>query len=118
MKKKQRTVPTKKEAPKPEPKPIHHHRTVFPLRVNFHGWWIRSKKGIIAQLVNAGRDRHDSYLYQLLYAETPGFPQTLGAGKFTTEDMINYGMHIYETKQEAVRGKETAILLGPAKTVG
>lgn len=109
-------VPTAK--PTPPPVVIKRRRTVFPLKVCFHGWWIRSKKGIIAQLVNAGRDRHDSYLYQLLYAETPGFPQTLGAGQFTTEDMINYGMHIYENKQEAVRGKETAILLGPAKTVG
>lgn len=107
----------KKQSNKVETRPVHRRRTVFPLRVDFHGWWMRSKKGLVAQLVNDGRDRHDSHLYRLMYAESDGFPQTLGEGRYTTEDMIDHGMFIYLTKAEAIHGDGKAITLGSGKTI-
>ncbi len=106
----------KQSSKKMELRTVHRRRSVFPLRVDFHGWWMRSKKGTIAQLVKDGRDRHDSHLYRLMYAEADGFPQTLGNGRYTTEDMIDHGMRIYLTKAEAIHGDGKAITLGSGKT--
>ena len=42
-------------------------RTVFPAKADFSGWWIKSKKGAVGQLVAAGRNLHDDRVYKIQF---------------------------------------------------
>lgn len=77
-------------------------RTIFPSSLNFTGWWIRSKKGLIAQLEKTGRDLRTHILYSLHYSNGQ-----IGNGIFTTENLIKNGVTIAHSKKELDDNDET-----------
>jgi hypothetical protein len=72
-----------------------HYRTSFPSNVNFDGWFIKSKKGCIAQLVQNGRNLHEHNLYTLRHANG----QT-GSGLFTMEMLVECCVSIRFHKED------------------
>jgi len=63
------------------------HRTTFPGRVDFTGWYVLSKKGCVAQLKKVGRTLREDNLYSLVHE---GNGQT-GNGVFLIQDLVNEG---------------------------
>ena len=59
------------------------HRTTFPGTVDFDNWWIKSKRGTVAQLIKCGRNLHEHNLYSLRYSNGQA-----GNGTFTTEQLL------------------------------
>jgi len=73
------------------------HRTTFPANCNFHGWWVKSTKGRVAQLIRDGRDTHDAILYHLRFnSEHVGD----GNGVWTTEKLVESGCVIRLTREQ------------------
>ncbi len=70
-----------------------HSRTVFPIWVNFNGWWIESKKGTVAQLQRYGSNIHDYPVYHLLFKN-----EQIGNGYWSMENLINSAVKIRPTK--------------------
>lgn len=69
---------------------IHKFRTSFPANANFDKWWIKSKKGLVAQLIKDKRDLHERFLYKLKYESN----NQTGHGQFTTEQLVEQGVTI------------------------
>jgi len=72
-------------------------RTTFPSTVDFSGWWIRSKKGIVAQLDKITRDLHGYVEYSLTFSNG----QT-GNGRYTMEELIENGVVIRHLKKDII----------------
>jgi len=72
-------------------------RTQFPAGINFSGWWIKSKKGIIAQLDKCGSSIREEILYHLVFND--GLVET-GNGIWTTEMLTEAGANIRRTHEE------------------
>lgn len=75
------------------------HRTTFPGRVDFDGWWIKSPKGTVAQLRRAGRDIsrnvREQNVYQLLFIAN----RQEGDGYWTVEELLEAGAVIRVDKE-------------------
>ena len=95
-----RKVVRREEVKAPAPAVIR-KRIVFPGAGNFEGWWALSPKGRIAQLQKDSVNRRGMTVYRLIHAALPDYPQTVGAGLFTMEALLNYGISIHATKEEA-----------------
>lgn len=79
------------------------HRTSFPSTLNFEGWWIKSKKGFVAQLLRCGRNIRTENLYNLAYND---HWVGEGGGVWTTEELRGKGCIIRRTKEELYNENE------------
>lgn len=81
------------------------YRTAFPNHINFSGWWVLSQKNCVAQLIRNGRNLHDHYLYSLCFKSGQ-----IGAGQFTTEDLMEHGAQfICPTREDLPIDDETKV---------
>lgn len=71
------------------------HRTSFPSHIDFDGWWVKSRKGCVGQLVRDGRNLHEQNLYSLRYSNGQ-----IGHGLFTTEQLVECCVSIRFSKED------------------
>ncbi len=75
------------------------HRTIFPGKADFTGWWILSKRGRVAQLNKVGRNLHECNLYALIHE---GNGQQ-GDGEFLLEQLLENGC-VIRLEREDLKG--------------
>ena len=73
------------------------HRSVFPGNVDFSNWWIKSKKGIVAQLTRVGLDPREQNLYGLIHSNGQ-----VGNGSFTMERLLESGVASIRPSKESL----------------